>query len=670
MLWNAGGNCHETLIEQAPFPCYNTSMKNLEGCIVMKEKAVSASLIRRVVVSILIVLSVIASATKIFTGFDIDEAYALAIPYRVLQGDRLFADMWEVHQTSFLLPFLFMKVFYLLTGEMAGVVLYMRIMTTLLHLCMSILVYGSVKKFFGMKGEYALLIGLAYYNFLPKWMINMDFSMEQLWFFTLFVICLFCAGIFDGMKQNGGERQNGKVQKAESLRKIPRGKKNLWIAASGLMLALDVLAYPGMIILYPVTVFLLLCKRKSGKWADVLSLTAGCFVAAALFFVCIFRYMSLGELLEAVPKVFMDGSHQYDFATKLGLYASQWLEVLVQSAILLVPTLVFALVFRYLYKRLSWEEKWGGLSFGLLFCTSFELLVSGLIAFAGVFVTWGPFRLQVRYIIQFVMAFCLWKAIYYKRNSGGHREAERITGKKSKTLMAGKTEAEDIGEKGIPVLWLLLLSLAAFAGILLASNVGPVSSSSYLVMGNIAFMAFVLKGAEKRGRGMKTLAYTGTVLFILSLIMCKGYYMRNTEYVPGDISEPLSKMQEGPMAGIYVPQKDFARYTDDYKTIKGHTTDHDLVLFMGTEGLCNLYANGKIVIPTTISTPAFNEQWVEYFTLYPDKQPTVIFLAKNTVDDRDKFFVKNVFGIWIAERYDVECMEETESLCIIRLRED
>ena len=90
---------------------------------------------------------------------------------------------------------------------------------------------------------------------------------------------------------------------------------------------------------------------------------------------------------------------------------------------------------------------------------------------------------------------------------------------------------------------------------------------------------------------------------------------------------------------------------------------------MGTEGLCNLYANGKIVIPTTISTPAFNEQWVEYFTLYPDKQPTVIFLAKNTVDDRDKFFVKNVFGIWIAERYDVECMEETESLCILRLRE-
>lgn len=601
-------------------------------------------MVRKTVVSILIVLSVIAGATKIFTGFDIDEAYALAIPYRVLQGDRLFADMWEVHQTSFLLPFLFMKLFYLLTGEMTGIVLYMRIMTTLQHLGMSILVYGFVKKFFGMKGGYALFIGLAYYNFLPKWMINMDFSMEQLWFFTLFVICLFCAS---------------------------KSRRRAWLILSGLMLALDVLAYPGMVILYPVTVFLLLFKRKNGKWADVLSLTAGCFAAAVLFFAAVFRYMSLGELVEAVPKVFMDGSHQYDLATKLGLYASQWLEVLVQSAVLLVPALVFVLVFRYLYKRLSWEEKWGGLPFGLLFCVSFEILVSGLIAFAGLFVTWGPFRLQVRYIIQFVMAFCLWKSIYYRRNYEIRKgeEAGESNGEKAEIPVNKKNEAEDDKKRGIAVLWLLLLSLAAFAGILLASNVGPVTSSSYLVLGNIAFVALTVKGAEKCGKGMKTFACAGAVLFMLSLIMCKGYYMRNTEYVPGDISEPLSKMQEGPMAGIYVPGKDFDRYTDDYETIKSHTTDRDLVLFMGTEGLCNLYANGKIVIPTTISTPAFNEQWVEYFTLHPDKQPTVIFLAKNTVDDRHKFFVKNEFGIWIAERYDVECMEETDSLCVIRPRE-
>lgn len=600
----------------------------------MREKKDTTLYVQKAVICILVILSVFASVTKIFTGFDIDEAYALAIPYRILQGDRLFADMWEVHQTSFLLPYLFMKLFEMVTGSMEGVVLYTRIVTTMLHLGVSLLVWKCLKKIYGNKYWLSVaLLGLAYYDFLPKWMINMDFSMQQLWFFTLFVICLFYAGIFDGAGQDGGEKGIS--------------KRKAWLAAAGLMLALDVLAYPGMVLVYPAVVILLAAGKRQGKWADIFSLTAGCAAAALVFFVFIFSYMTPAELLSAIPRVFMDGSHQYDWTTKLRLYVSQWAEVLVQSAILLVPAAIGAGIIKMLYGYAAKKKTLGQLPFGLLLCIVLEGMVSALIAFAGLFVTWGPFRLQVRYILQFIMAFCIWKSLYGK----GKREKE----------------GEDAG--GRLSLWLLWLSLAAFWGILLASNVGPVSSSSYLIIGNLVFVALSIQAVEHNGIGIKGLAYGGAVLFLLSLIMCKGYYMRNTEYVPGDISEPLSKMQEGPMAGIYVPQKDFARYTDDYETIKGNTTDYDRVLFMGTEGLCNLYANGKIVIPTTISTPAFNEQWVEYFTLYPDKQPTVIFLAKNTVDDRRKFFVKNEFGIWIAERYDVECMEETESLCMIRLRE-
>ena len=609
-------------------------MKNLEGNAAMREKKDTALYIQKAVICILVILSVFASVTKIFTGFDIDEAYALAIPYRILQGDRLFADMWEVHQTSFLLPYLFMKLFEMVTGSMEGVVLYTRIVTTMLHLGVSLLVWKCLKKIYGDKYWLSVaLLGLAYYDFLPKWMINMDFSMQQLWFFTLFVICLFYAGMFDGAGQDGGEKGIS--------------KRKAWLAAAGLMLALDVLAYPGMVLVYPAVVILLAAGKRQGKWADIFSLTAGCAAAALVFFVFIFSYMTPAELLSAIPRVFMDGSHQYDWTTKLRLYVSQWAEVLVQSAILLVPAAIGAGIIKLLYGYAAKKKTLGQLPFGLLLCIVLEGMVSALIAFAGLFVTWGPFRIQVRYILQFIMAFCIWKSLYGK----GKREKE----------------GEDAG--GRLSLWLLWLSLAAFLGILLASNVGPVSSSSYLIIGNLVFVALSIQAAEHRGIGIKGLAYGGAVLFLLSLIMCKGYYMRNTEYVPGDISEPLSKMQEGPMVGIYVPQKDFARYTDDYETIKGNTTDYDRVLFMGTEGLCNLYANGKIVIPTTISTPAFNEQWVEYFTLYPDKQPTVIFLAKNTVDDRRKFFVKNEFGIWIAKRYDVECMEETESLCIIRMRE-
>ena len=587
----------------------------MEGSVVMRENKQTVRYIIGAGIAVLVLLSVFASVTKIFTGFDIDEAYALALPYRVLQGDRLFADMWEVHQTSFFVPYIFLEIFYGLTGSMDGLVVYTRCVTTVLHLGISCLVYRELKK--NIKDEYgitALLLAFIYYNFLPKWMINLDFSMLQLWFFTLFLIFF-----IKGMK----------------------GEKSVWmLVVAGIMLALDVLAYPGMVFVY-VAAMILLFLNKESRWIKMGGLTAGCAVSAMVFFIWIFTYMTPGELIEAVPKVFMDGSHQYDMMTKLGLYASQWLEVLIQSAIVLIPTVAATAVISWVYRKWKWEEKGGALSIGLLFCLLFEIMISLLITFAALLVTWGPFRLQVRYIIQFVMAFvlyCQWK----------------------------KSAEKDVVCVGTGII--LWCSLAAFVGVLIASNVGPVTSSSYLVAGNMVFCFLMMQLAKNKGKAMQIFAYAGTICFLCSLLMCKGFYMRNTEYVPGDISGPLAKVEEGPLAGIYVRKDDWVRYTSDYETIQENTTEQDQVLFMGTEGLGNLYAHGKIVIPTTISTPAFNEQWVNYFEEDPQRIPTVIFIAKNTIDDRDKFFVKNVFGIWIAERYDVECMEETDSLCILRLK--
>ena len=41
-----------------------------------------------------------ATVKIIFFGFDIDEQYAVSMAYRLVQGDRMFLEMWEPHQTS------------------------------------------------------------------------------------------------------------------------------------------------------------------------------------------------------------------------------------------------------------------------------------------------------------------------------------------------------------------------------------------------------------------------------------------------------------------------------------------------------------------------------------------------------------------------------------------
>lgn len=610
-------------------------------------------------VCVLIVLSLVAAFVKIMTGFDIDEAYALALPYRALQGDRLFQDMWEVHQTSYFMPYLFIKLYAIIMPSMEYLVLYMRAVTAVIHIGMSALVYVSCKKPAVLEERsdgkaIAFIAALIYCSFLPKWILDMDFSMQQLWFFTLFLIFL-----FKGIKTENTNRAM------------------LFLFLSGLSLAMDVLAYPGMVLCYPAAIVcLIICGKQkkaalSQTWQQsvikpFIWLSLGCLAAAGIFFAAVFRYMSLQELLNAVPKVFMDGAHQYDFATKLSQYLMQWLEVLVQSAILLVPAAIVTVAIWLLLKK---PDR----TLGFLLCIVFEIETAALITFAGLVVTWGPFRLQVRYIIQFAMALYL---IAFGKKQEMYIKKQKYQDASESYADQKKQDASELwnvqnGQRKQPLLelqWIWWFSLAAFLGVLLASNVGPTSSASYLVIGNMLFVGLTLLIGSEKEKKIRLLTWIGAILFVTSLLMCKGFYMRNTEYVPGDITDGLVQVKEGPLHGIYVKKEDALRFTSDYHTIQENTTKDDQVLFMGTESLCNLYANGRIVSPTTISTPAFNEQWVEYFELYPEKQPTVIFLAKNTVDNREKFFAKNPFGIWIAKNYNVECMQETDSLCIIRKR--
>ena len=59
---------------------------------------------------ILILLSVVAAVNQLLIGFDIDEGYAVSMPFRLLQGDHLFADMGRYTRLPRFCPRLFMAV--------------------------------------------------------------------------------------------------------------------------------------------------------------------------------------------------------------------------------------------------------------------------------------------------------------------------------------------------------------------------------------------------------------------------------------------------------------------------------------------------------------------------------------------------------------------------------
>ncbi|MDD6694979.1 MAG: hypothetical protein PUF42_01885 [Firmicutes bacterium] len=560
--------------------------------------------IKNGVLWILILLSVVAAVNQLLIGFDIDEGYAVSMPFRLLQGDHLFADMWEVHQTSALLPAAFLWLFYQVTGSTAYMVLYLRIVATLLHLGMTVLIYRKTRKY--LTADWSLLFALLYLNLLPKWIISLDFSMQQVWGLTLLFTCL--------LEERGTE------------------KKQLWQDfLAGLSLAFTVLAYPGMVLLYPaVLVMICMCNKVlSGKdkCRKCLLFTAGCAVCAVVFFLYILLFMPVADFLSGIPKVFMDGTHQFTMQTKLLLYGQQWLNVAKQLLILSVLPLLAALILQIFRQKKRKEKGSLFLAFLLLFVaeTSLLMILGNLVG-----IQMGPFHFQVRYLLFFL---CICIAGWNGRNTDR------------------------------PLFYVpIFLMLVAFVGILVFSNVGPDSSSSYLGLGILAGFSLLLKKYPQK----EQLLFATTVLFVLSLLFCKGYYVRITEYGPSTVRQQRVQVTEGALAGIYVLPEEAEQYMQEHETVQCVTQPDDKLLFLGTDGILNLSANCPFVSPSTISTPAFNEQWVEYFTEYPEKEPTVIVLAKNTIDNREKFFAQNPFGKWIAEKYDRLHMEETESLCIIK----
>ncbi|MBD5544509.1 MAG: hypothetical protein HDR01_09780 [Lachnospiraceae bacterium] len=569
--------------------------------------------VKKLVVAILTVLSLAAAISKIFIGFDVDEGYAVSMPYRLLQGDKLLLDMWEIHQTSSFLPYFFLVLFVKITGGNTGIVLYLRMVSTVIHLCFSCWVYKELSG--RLEKEWSYLCGLLYFNFLPKWLMNLDFSMQLIWGMTAMLLFL---------------------HRGEKGGKLP-------VFLAGVSLALTVLGYPTMAVLYPAALWLI-WKYQGKSIPKMGSFTLGCGICAALFFGCLLRDMHMGDILSGIPHVFSDGSHQFDMMTKWALFFSRWLEAILQAAVLLVPCGLVVFFSRLLFPKWFPEKKWLiRLVKEHLYCffvLAFLFVSSMIVIFANLAgIPWGPFRLQVRYLVLFVLAF------YLEKKQFAFNRAEK------------KRKIRD---------YLLIGTAVAFAGILIASNVGPVSSSSYLIPGILALVPlFWQYGKTVEIKQVERIMYGAVSIFILSLIFCKGYYVRVSEYPPANILEQREPVAFGPMKGIYIYPEDLKRAENFYKVIREGDAQEKLLL-LSTEGIYNLYGKGTYVTPTTISTPAFNEQWVEYFTIHKEHEPDRIIIGKNTVDDLDKFFEQNPFGIWIGENYDITNRKEDEYLCVVQ----
>ena len=223
-----------------------------------------------------------------------DEGFYSTIAQRVLQGDRLLVDEWQVSQFSSFLLLLPYKVYTGLTGSTEGMILFGRLLYVGVTAILYWWLYAKYRRF-GFCG----LAGVALFcAFVPGNMFSLFYLTMTLQGFAVLCTLLFLP---------------------EAAPRSPFG----W-TFTGVVLACTVLAQPPLALLYFIyCIAVLVCRLRRSEKAQVLPalqprawtfLTLG--VAAVAVPVALYFILKSGlpEILRIFPDLFTDS--EYDFGSE------------------------------------------------------------------------------------------------------------------------------------------------------------------------------------------------------------------------------------------------------------------------------------------------------------------------------------------------------------------
>lgn len=244
------------------------------------------------IVRILTIGVILVNIKNIFTNFNIDAEYAIAMSYRMVKGDSMFSQMWEPHQTSGFLMALFIKLYLVLFQTTTGLAVYLNAVGLVLKVVVTAILYNTLRKSVNSK---VLYLGCLFFLAVnPKNMLLPEFSNMQLWFSVLLFCFLFV------YLQNQNQKK--------------------WLLGVIIALCLEALAYPASVFVFVgVAVILFIYSEK--KWQDILLVTGGCFVAGSAYIGYFVARMGLSCFVEAVRYIISgDKTHSAGVLQKWGAY--------------------------------------------------------------------------------------------------------------------------------------------------------------------------------------------------------------------------------------------------------------------------------------------------------------------------------------------------------------
>lgn len=602
----------------------------------------------RIFCILFILLSVAACLKTIWISLDIDESYAIAVGYRLTKGDLLFRDLWESHQLSgvYLAPFIWL--FLQITGSTTYVVIFTRILGTVFHLLIGVFLYRTIRSI--IPSWAAWMLFFLHMNFLPKWVQTPEFELIQYWFILLQFLCLIRA--FQMMECDGWSDRYSKVIR----------RHNGLIAVAGFLVTAQMMLYPTLFMLYPVYVIgIAVCwrgKRNNGAWKDCIIFTLGAVIPGILFLIYLFQYMSLSELMTYISYIRQDESHTLvSTAVKWEIYASDFGTIMVKilgafAVSFLIP--VYLMIRRFAQagilgrqSRQEADNELKRIEFAEMIQREHErsiLLGSAiLILLLSVLHLWGclfgnenQFYMLWRY---FAFTICGIIVFIYRHDEWNTRLFWFGIMPGIVTVFAVLTITNmDVNTT------MAKMYISVFAGILLLLTLKP----------------------EKEW--IEILFQAAIVGMLLCLFVGKLIQMRITGCGQITVAAPMEQIQKGPAKGIYMIQDTAAILNEDYDVLTESVTAKDKLLYVGSENLVYLWTDAVLATPSTQGTNAYNQEFVTYYKVHPEKKPTVIVvdqeLGTNPVYYNSP--QNSILFRWIEKNYKAMPKLETEHLKFYR----
>ena len=304
--------------------CY-TQLHKAQGVCFMK----SGSRYRSFFVIFVLILTVLATISKIFVGYDTDEGYAVALSYRIAAGQKLLVDSWDVHQTSGILSAFLLMPYIAATGGVSGVFVYLRFCGAVLQALLAVYSYKVLKRC--TDSFYAFIFAVSGNAFLPKEIQTIEHSYIVAAFSLLSVIFLIDYDI-----------------SKSTLR------KRITLILSAFSYAFAVFSYPTMILSVPFVAIALYCFGQHGirqRIRLVLAFFSICAVSSLCFVLYLLNYIPAADLPFYFTELMNTGDHSRPFAalfersTNIKLFA-------IVTAFLIAAVVLYFLLRRWLQEQI------------------------------------------------------------------------------------------------------------------------------------------------------------------------------------------------------------------------------------------------------------------------------------------------------------------------------